>query len=67
MTMTSCQTQTNTNSPKGKNRTLNSMAMVSLVEEELNGAGVYHLIIIKHMPNGDAKSYLCDRASLKIQ
>ena len=39
------------------------MATVSLVEEELNGAGVHHLIIIKHVPNGD----LCDRASLKIQ
>lgn len=42
------------------------MATVSLLEE-LNGAGVPHLIHIKQTPNGDDKSYLCYRASLKIQ
>lgn len=43
------------------------MATVSLLEEELNGAGEHHLINIKQTPNGDDKSYLCYKASLKIQ
>ena len=43
------------------------MATVPLFEEELSRAGVHHLINIKHMANGDGKSYLCYRASLKIQ